>query len=1191
MKIKKIITINWANLENREFILDDLVFLTGQTGVGKSTLLDAIQTVLTGAIDKVVNYNAGQDESERKTKGKEFRSLGGYILGEDRELYSRPSGATGTIVLTFVSTEKETNKIFNAIVNVKCSMEEMGKRRKAVVDENNFFIVKNGEIYIEDLLDDEKVLLGNDLFNKIEKNPQFNKEDIHLENRKSHYLGLLYGQLWGVDRVPPERAKKAAKALARFIYARPVENLNNFVRDEFLEDKNMNNEITKLSDALTTLKEIRNQSDIVQYGISELEKFTISIDTILNIWKNNSRSHLLHSAYQLNKANQEKHEFNSKVKDDDEKIVKFSKKVDMFKKKIQNIDKALVPLISKRDNSEAFQNIERLNKEIETHISYLGDIKINLIKVSNQISTNVRDDIFKITQSKFNLSNIGDFDLLYEKIDIFSKLNLSQMLPITKPISKQISEDNFNEPYNIIFPLLIEIEGLLKIIVDNIHNSKDLDDFLNEFSILKQQETDSTKTVQELEEKISNLENNQTVCPDFIQSQYNTLKELKPDIPMSMLYQHVDIKDNEQNWAYSIEGFLKNNRFAIIVPIGYELNVINLVKKEGLNYLKIIQSTKMLEDIQKTGYTTNSNSIINKLIIDNEIAKAYLIKNYRNVLCYENESELKLAERGILKDYKAVNGGLIFFCKAKELFFGENARVQMLLKSKNELKKEQHILSDTTTRLSDYRIINKIFSYNIPSLKFEAEKLFIGFDDNYSKYLNNKNLLLALNTTDFQKLNQQIDDLNNTKEDIDEKRIEISTLLSNLNSNKKNRNSDLGFIESKINKANEQYETKEEEFIKIMTLVHPAFKIADLNIKSNLLDTEPDDLRLAISDEWNTFINIYIKSEIFKHKEIYYEENIEITEIKSTYQGFQELFTENKKTTAELSRLKGSLQIKYQKEIKEGEEKVKEVFVEGFCVTMYRNIRNCKQEIDKFSSMLSKHRFENDQFIMVTLDSDPEYEEYKKLFTAVAENDNLFEIANNEELENTKNDLLEKFLDLGQNRNQLVRIADYRNYAKYDIIQKDDQREVSLSKSGKNSGGQGETSYYIIRSINLHAALNPILKKGFTLETVLIDESFVKTNDERAKEIINYLNKTLGFQVIMALPTKGANELIRMNCSNYNIAKLPVDKKGELDYVAWARYMNNNAEAINRRIEAEQPTLFDEATKEGTNEYERLRSI
>lgn len=119
-----------------------------------------------------------------------------------------------------------------------------------------------------------------------------------------------------------------------------------------------------------------------------------------------------------------------------------------------------------------------------------------------------------------------------------------------------------------------------------------------------------------------------------------------------------------------------------------------------------------------------------------------------------------------------------------------------------------------------------------------------------------------------------------------------------------------------------------------------------------------------------------------------------------------------------------------------------------------------------------------------------------------------------------------------------------------------------------------------------------MIAKKTTLETVLIDESFVKTNDDRAKEIINYLNKTLGFQVIMALPTKGANELLKMNCSNYNITKLPPKNKknGELNYEIWAKYTNNNADAINRKIQSELPSLFDEATIEGRKEYELLNS-
>jgi len=151
MKIKKLITINWSNLENREYVIDDILFLTGQTGVGKSTFLDAIQTVFTAAHHNIVNYNAAQDETNIKQKDKEYRTLGGYILGEDRGLYSRPYETTGTVALTFVSSPHEPKFIFNAILNVKCSLEEQGNNRKAVVDDINLLIIKGNEVSIENL--------------------------------------------------------------------------------------------------------------------------------------------------------------------------------------------------------------------------------------------------------------------------------------------------------------------------------------------------------------------------------------------------------------------------------------------------------------------------------------------------------------------------------------------------------------------------------------------------------------------------------------------------------------------------------------------------------------------------------------------------------------------------------------------------------------------------------------------------------------------------------------------------------------------------------------------------------------------------------------------------------------------------------------------------------------------------------
>ncbi len=116
MKINKLLIANWANIPNQEYDLSDLVFLTGETGVGKSTMLDAIQTLMTANKKGLVQYNAGQDEAQNKKRNKEYRTIQGYFAGEDRFKFSRPNGCRSTIALTFQSTKDEDKALFSALI-------------------------------------------------------------------------------------------------------------------------------------------------------------------------------------------------------------------------------------------------------------------------------------------------------------------------------------------------------------------------------------------------------------------------------------------------------------------------------------------------------------------------------------------------------------------------------------------------------------------------------------------------------------------------------------------------------------------------------------------------------------------------------------------------------------------------------------------------------------------------------------------------------------------------------------------------------------------------------------------------------------------------------------------------------------------------------------------------------------------
>ena len=47
-KLTKLRLINWHLFANETTNIDDITFLTGANGTGKSTIIDAIQTVLLG---------------------------------------------------------------------------------------------------------------------------------------------------------------------------------------------------------------------------------------------------------------------------------------------------------------------------------------------------------------------------------------------------------------------------------------------------------------------------------------------------------------------------------------------------------------------------------------------------------------------------------------------------------------------------------------------------------------------------------------------------------------------------------------------------------------------------------------------------------------------------------------------------------------------------------------------------------------------------------------------------------------------------------------------------------------------------------------------------------------------------------------------------------------------------------------
>src|SRR5262249_32650259 len=83
MYLQKLIPVNWGSLESSTpFEFTEQTLIVGASGVGKSMLLDAIQTVMTAAHSRLCKYNASQTEDATRHQGRSYRSLEGFITGE-----------------------------------------------------------------------------------------------------------------------------------------------------------------------------------------------------------------------------------------------------------------------------------------------------------------------------------------------------------------------------------------------------------------------------------------------------------------------------------------------------------------------------------------------------------------------------------------------------------------------------------------------------------------------------------------------------------------------------------------------------------------------------------------------------------------------------------------------------------------------------------------------------------------------------------------------------------------------------------------------------------------------------------------------------------------------------------------------------------------------------------------------------
>ena len=236
-KLVKMKIINWHLFSNLTIEIKNNVVVTGENGTGKSTLLDALQYVLTAGRAK---FNSAANDSGK-------RNIEGYMrgkLGREGKPFLRMGDVISYIVLEYYDETSMRSQLIGVVLELS----------QANIKKELFFQILDQKIQ-DDLFINKAHIYNR---NEFRKELQKRKLKVNYADKKSQ-VPSLFRQSLGVS-------SKYFELIPRALAFKPINQVYNFIYDFLL-----NEDPVKIDDLRNNIHAYRHLSDILKEQQKRME--------------------------------------------------------------------------------------------------------------------------------------------------------------------------------------------------------------------------------------------------------------------------------------------------------------------------------------------------------------------------------------------------------------------------------------------------------------------------------------------------------------------------------------------------------------------------------------------------------------------------------------------------------------------------------------------------------------------------------------------------------------------------------------------------------------------------------------------------------------------------------------------------------------------------------------------------------